>query len=521
MNNTGNNSLSDVRLRYSVIINYTSSLFRILASTGFIVLVARKVTITEFGLWGLIFSLTTILARFTRLWGFWAQRHIVYELQSGGRYGFYRNVMSTSLIITLMYNIASTIIYLGIGYAYSLVFGFGFNYFIVSVPMMLFLEYFILFSDMAITLKPEQVGFSYFLLDATRISLAFILIYWLRMGLYGAIYSIEAAYLVALIFIVAQLVRKANLRIRIRKIQLDLAKMWFHSISIPFFLVSVQILELTDRSVLPAVTGSVDSVAYLNVAYSTRGPLASSASVFMGGLYAKLLRDPRGEYVEEVLRLFLLLNVALAVLIIGLAKPIVSLLNPLYISVAYLLVPTAIGYAMYNLENMFLGAIMGGEQFDRMIKSHREVELKKTRTFRIHLYRFIRSVTVIVVATIIALFLTNNPILQATSFVLAKAIGFVAVALIAFYYARRILSFRIPRRELAVFLLAGIIVYAFYVFVGVNEMLYDKFAEQLKVLIEYALLGGIIYYTVSYALSPWLRSLTKRVIEVALSLLRK
>ena len=521
MNAARNSGLSDIRLRYSVIINYTSSLFRILASTGFIVLVARKVTITEFGLWGLIFSLTTILARFTRLWSFWAQRHIVYELQSSGRYGFYRNVMSTSLILTLAYNLLSTMMYLSIGYVYSLMFGFGFNYFLASVPMMLFLEYFILFSDMAITLKPEQVGFSYFILDVTRISLAFTLVYWLRMGLYGAIYSIEAAYLVALVYIVVQLVRKAGLRVKVEKIHLDLVKMWFHSISIPFFLVSVQILELTDRSVLPAVTGNVDSVAYLNVAYSTRGPLASSASVFMGGLYAKLLRDPRGEYVEEVLRLFLLLNVALAVLIIGLAKPIVSLLNPLYVSVAYLLIPTAIGYAMYNLENMFLGAIMGGEQFDRMIRSHREIELKKTKTFRMHLYRFIRSVAVIVVATIIALILTNNPILQATSFVFAKAIGFIVAALVAFYYARKILSFRIPWRELGVFLLAGIIVYVLYVFLGVEEMLYGKFTEQLKVLVEYALLGITVYYALSYALSPWLRSLTRRILEVALSFLKK
>lgn len=521
MRGAGGSGLSDVRLRYSVVINYTSSLFRILASTGFIVLIARKVTITEFGLWGLIFSLTTILARLTRLWGFWAQRHIVYELQSNGRYGFYKNVMSTSLIITLIYNLLSTIVYLSIGYTYSLMFGFGFNYFLASVPIMLLLEYYILFSDMAITLKPEQVGFSYFIFDITRISLAFTLIYWLRIGLYGAIYSIEAAYLVALTYTITQLVRKAGLRIKVEKIHLDLVKMWFHSISIPFFLVSVQILELTDRSILPAVTGNVDSVAYLNVAYSTRGPLASSASVFMGGLYAKLLRDPRGEYVEEVLRLFLLLNVALAVLIIGLAKPIVSLLNPLYISVAYLLIPTAIGYAMYNLENMFLGAIMGGEQFDRMIKSHREVELKKTRTFRIHSYRFIRSVAVIAIATLVASILTSNPVLQATSFVLTKAIGFVIVALVTLYYARRILSFKIPWRELGAFLLAGTIVYVLYIILGVDKMLYNKFTEQLEVLIKYALLGVIVYYAVSYTLSPWLRNLTKRALEIALSLFKK
>ncbi len=512
--------LSDVRLRYSVIINYTSSIFRILASTGFIVLVARKVTIREFGLWGLIFSLTTILARLTRLWGFWAQRHIVYELQSGGKYGFYRNVTSTSLILTLAYNLLSTTIYLGIGYAYNSMLGFGFNYFMVSVPMMVFLEYFILFADMAITLKPEQVGFSYFLLDVTRISLAFTLIYLFKMGLYGAIYSIEAAYLVALVYIVLQLSRKAGLRIKVEKLHIDLVKMWFHSISIPFFLVSVQILELTDRSILPAVTGNVDSVAYLNVAYSTRGPLASSASVFMGGLYAKLLRDPRGEYVEEVLRLFFLLNIALAVLIIGLAKPIVSLLNPLYVSVAYLLVPTAIGYAMYNLENMFLGAIMGGEQFDRMIKSHRDVELKKTKTFRIHLYRFMRSITVIIVATLVALALTD-PILQASSFVIAKALGFIIVALVSFYYARRILAFKIPLRELGSFLVAAIIVYTIYLVLGVNGMVYEKFSEQLKILVEYSTIGMIVYFAVSYILSPWLRSLTRRIIEVTLSFLRK
>ena len=44
----------NVRLRFSSFVNYVSLLFRVLVSLGFVVIVAGRLSVNEFGLWGVI-----------------------------------------------------------------------------------------------------------------------------------------------------------------------------------------------------------------------------------------------------------------------------------------------------------------------------------------------------------------------------------------------------------------------------------------------------------------------------------
>ena len=98
----------EIRLRYSTIINYASLIFRLFVSVSFVVIIARRLKVEEFGLWGIIFSLTTMLMAFPVFWNKWVPRFYVR--------GF-REAIGTSFILTLIFSIVASLLYIALSYA--------------------------------------------------------------------------------------------------------------------------------------------------------------------------------------------------------------------------------------------------------------------------------------------------------------------------------------------------------------------------------------------------------------------
>lgn len=506
--------LREVRLRYSIVVNYASSLYRVLIGAGFLILLARKLPLQEFGLWGLIFIVSNILAWPVRLWVYWAQRHIVYELKDNKT--LYKDTFPTALALTSIYAIISTIGFLLLGYVYEILLGYGFNYFLVAVPIMIALEYTTLLEDLSITLQPEHVGLSNFLLDTVRIILAYVSIIYFHMGLYGVLLSVFIARIVKIAYLTIRVLLPVNTRLNPLNINWELAKLWFKAYRIPLLMILSQNLDSADRSIAPVVAGSVEPVAYLNIAYITRGPFAGGLYVFMGGLYAKLLRSPKGEYIEEVLRLLLLPAILLLVLITSLSKPIISLLNPEYIEAHTLLLPASIAFTLYNVELVLLGAIMGSEQFDKKITSIDSTgSFTNTTTYRALLLRFTRSLLVIASAGVIAS-MFKEALDQATVFVATRFIGFLVPLVLLYYYSRKLLEYRFPLKELTVFTIAGVLSYLLVMMLGGGEAVYPRFVDQLLILVKFSVIATIAYMSVCLLLSGWFRGLVKRILRIRL-----
>lgn len=503
-------SLREVRLRYSVIVNYVASLYRVLVGTSFLILLARKLSLQEFGLWGLIFIVSNILAWPVRLWVYWAQRHIVYELKDNE--AVYKDTFPTALALTSIYAIISAMVFLLLGHIYEILLGYGFNYFLVAVPIMVALEYITLLEDLSVTLQPEHVGFSNFLLDTVRIILTYVSIVHLHMGLYGVLLSVFIARITKIVYLTVMVLLPVNVKLNPLNVNWKLAKLWFKAYRIPLLMILSQNLDNADRSIAPVIAGSVEPVAYLNIAYIVRSPFASGLYVFMGGLYAKLLRSPRGEYVEEVLRLLLLPAILLLSLITSLSRPLVSLLNPEYIEANILLLPASIAFTLYNIELVLLGAIMGSEQFDKKITSIDSTRsFTNTITYRVLSLRFTRSLLVIASAGIAASML-EGALDQATVFVATRFIGFLVPVILLYYYSRKLLEFKFPLKELAVFTIAGALSCLLVMMLGGGEAVYPRFIDQLLVLVEYSIIATITYISICLFISGWFRSLVKRAL---------
>lgn len=100
------NRKTRIRLRFSSIVNYSAMIYRMLVAIGFIV-VARRLSVDEFSLWGIVWSTSLMLASLTGFWGFWAQRFIVRGI---------RGAFGTSLLLCLVYWIVGGAVYVGISF---------------------------------------------------------------------------------------------------------------------------------------------------------------------------------------------------------------------------------------------------------------------------------------------------------------------------------------------------------------------------------------------------------------------
>ncbi len=513
-------SLRDVRLRYSIMVNYTSTLFRIAASMGFLIIVARKLDPVEFGLWGFILVLSNILAWPIRLWTFWAQRHVVYEYKH--RIEHYRGTVSTAFFLTTLYTFIVIGLLIGVGYGFQLMMGYGFYYFIYAIPMAVSITYAVMMEDLSAVIQPEHIGFSNFLLDISRLVFVYIAVIYMHAGLVGVLFSVFLSRLVKISYLIVKVLIGNRIRVRFIEARGELAKMWLRYYSIPILMIIANNIDNADRFLAPFITRNVESVAYLNIAYSTRGPFATSLYVFMGGLYAKLLREPDGRHVEEVFRLFAFPGLLMIALVFALSKPIVSLLNPAYLSAAYLVIPSSLIFTFMNVELILLGTIMGSERFDEKIRPDQtniHGMLRKTHTFKAFVIRLTRSLLVLALAGIAVAFIAD-PLLQATVFVFFKFAGYLIPVIILYYMSKKTINYKIPIRELALFTLAAGITYIVLTILGAQDAISARFYNQLILLVEYMALGILVYIPVTL-ISPWTRSIVKRTITYAKNIITR
>lgn len=65
-----------IRLRYSGVINFVAAIVSLLISFGFVVVITRRLSVEEFGLWALISALVSYPLMPTSIWGYWYPRFV-------------------------------------------------------------------------------------------------------------------------------------------------------------------------------------------------------------------------------------------------------------------------------------------------------------------------------------------------------------------------------------------------------------------------------------------------------------
>ena len=479
-----------IRLRYSALVNYAASLYRLAASIMFIVIIARKLSVTEFGIWSVVFSLTTFFTMPMNLWMFWANRFIARSV---------KGALATSFIVTLLSMLMISPIYFVVSWLISLSIG-GFIYLTIYGLVLLLSTMFLRYlNSISGVLAPELNGYTTGFISTLRILVAYVLVVVLKFGLSGALLTvIVVRSLGALLNVVMLLRRKLIMWDGFSK---NLAITWIKRFYIPLMRVLASQIRNLDRTIIALLTGSPIPSAYLNAAYTSRTPISEGGRAVTLSLSARLLRTPNSRDVEEIMKMFALFTGFMAVTLIMLSKPILSLLNPKYINVYVVFMISVVTEIVYGVTNILMVTSMATERRDLNLN----LSLASTRLVRTPLVNFVSTFLGLMIASIIIFLVKEDYVLATMIFPITWLIASIITALIVRTHVKEAIHVNIPWRELSSIAISSTFSAITYIALSSWSIVVKSFWSDAPVLLLHILISLSVYVIVLLVLSKWFR----------------
>jgi len=502
-----NNEYDDsrlVRVRYSTIINYIGQLYRLVIAIGFALVITRRLSVEEYGLFTTIIGLTGIITSIYSVWNFWVPRFYARK-----RY----DLVSSAFLLDILYAPIGFAIMILLGLYYSFILDTDLMYFLIG-GLIIFIALINMYNrSIIIGSRPFIEGKITILRETMRISLVYVLVIIFHLGLQGALLGVVMA-LASTTILYILFMKYYGLGIPRPRFNkegiITLVKNSY--ISIIFSLYTF--LSQVERPFLTIITASTIAAAYLGVSYIPRSVIIRSGRAFTSGLSARLLRKPVREDIEDVLRLCFMINIGLSFIMISLNKTILSLFRKEYVDAQPLFVLFTMESLIMIVTNIFIAVATALERKD-LYESGKA--LLNTPLFKLYTARLIRGIASIIIAsTAVAIMLylgISDPILISLPYPLLWFITSIPFMLYAYGEARKKINFSIPWKELASSTISGLFAVFILYSIGAVNTVVTSFWRDLPELIKILSVALSTYFIFLLLLSPWLREFIKKSIK--------
>ncbi|MCE4606134.1 MAG: hypothetical protein F7B59_02230 [Desulfurococcales archaeon] len=483
-----------IRLRYSTIMNYSAMIYRMLIAVGFAIIVARRLQVAEYGLWGIILSASLMLSTPITLWATWAPRFTARGWKEAG---------TTGLVLTMLYWIPGGLVYLLVSFFEEDILGWGLTYMLLGTMLMFLQTLDSFFGSMVIVLKPEIRAYRGFIYETLRIVFAYLFLVYAGLRLDGVVLSVSLALLAAVLYVGVELY---GLGVFTKSFSPRLARDWLRAWYLPTTGLLQSFLRSGLRAAVSWVTGSEIPVAYLNVGFSAEAPLLQASGAGTSALYARSLRSRRGQDIEETFRLFLFFIGYMLPVFLILSKAIATLYNPVYIE-AYIVISTVSIYAFINGFTMIYGAVLSGIETVDLNGIPDNRALISSYLFKLPVTRLVSTISAYMLFIPLLYYYRANPLLAAESVVVALLVTTLPLLI---YYARKTsieVSYKFPVKEAIAVSVSALAMSIYYMFVGAYKIIVTHFWAQFPILALHLAIGLVIYLIVLYITSPWTRKL--------------
>jgi hypothetical protein len=490
-----------IRLKFVGLVSLVANVIGALAGLAFIILVVRRLSPDDVGIWQWINRIITYALIPAFILNFWVGRFVARDYTNSRTAVVLSSILSIPALIvylllvpTLAGAVQAPIIVLLIAAAFI-----PLHY--LNTTM----------SSIAGGIKPQNVGYSSISFESVKVFLAFALVFTLQLALIGAILSVEVAVAVQVVILVT-LMRK-YLHGNLKK---DVAKQWFSYSWLSGYLSQSTILLTFDVVIVVALAGSQAAVvlAYFTVAIVI-GALVRLAGSLATGLYPKLLRGGKVTDIEVVLSLALMFGIPMLVGTMILARPLIYLYGPTYIVVETMTRIFVISTFLDVFSDITDFILLGTVDVDKAKPTFRE--LAKSRLFLLPSVNLVMgSCYLITLYLVLSFFMSGSPlgpvqigILWAASLVCVK-LPFVLYRL---WFSRRVTKFRIPYRPIARYLAAaavmGIVLVSCLQFVVYVPSIYQFFVYPLLLVG----IGAVTYLTTLFLIDKEFRRLVRAILH--------
>lgn len=504
-----NEEIVSIRVRYSTIVNYLSHIYRLITAVGFTIILTRRLSREEYGLFTMINSINLIVLSIAILWLFWVTRYYARK-----RYDF----VSAALLLNILYAPSAFFIAIIIGLYYSNLLGYDWLLFIIG-SLWIVVEVFNRFYQYIVMgSKPFIFGKTGIIRHTFRIFLAYLLIVIFTYGVLGSLLSVLLASFTA--FITYNFLT-AKYRIRIPRLSVDKNKIFslLKNSYIPFQMSLNSMFLQFERPILATLTASTIAVAYMGVAYIPRSVIIQSGGALSSGLVSKLLRKPNREDIEDILRIAFIINIGMLFLLTTLSVPLLSLFRVEYIDGRILFILFTFESTLMVFSNIFSAVAIALEKKDLYEAG---LALISTPLFKIPFYRLIRSLSTVIIGSITSAIMIHylgitDPVIICTPYPITWLITAIPLFIYTYRQARRQIEFKIPYRELLATVIAGSLASLFLYWIGLAEYTIKSFWHDSPYLLASLVATAIIYFGIVLLISEWSRNFIKKSIKYYLT----
>ena len=491
--------MSNIRVTFSGLIAIVVGISSLLTGTVFTLIVTRSLTPEEFGTWSLIGGLVFYILIFEPIVSYWSTREIARGTNSGG----------TAVFTSGLFSIPGILVYFVIAYFVGLQANVDQDILIfalILIPVM-FLNRTL--TAICLGWKPQVTSYGLLIFEIVKIPTALTFVYFLEMGVEGAIIATSLSYIGSIILLAVY----AREKIR-NKINFSLIKKWIKISWIPLFPGISGMIFMLNVTIFTFITGSVFGLAYYAAALAIAAFVAH-AGLVSKALYPKFLEGGKKEYLQENLIRFFYFAFALTALSIVLAKPGLFALNPLYDIAVPVVIFLTLRAFLYTLYGIFGQSLQGIEKVDINEKSKFKDYLKSKLFFvpAIQLIKFSIYIVSLVTMLIILTPTYSQINLVFYWFILSLAIE-IPFILYMYKLLRKSFVLEIPLRNPLKYLISSIGVFGMIYFLMEKYLVYKiSIFEFFPQVLLFVVIGIGSYLGITYLIDNNTRTLFHGIIS--------
>jgi len=340
--------MSGIRVTYSGLISLVVGITSIFTGLIFTLIVTRTVSITEYGIWGLISSLFGYVVTIEPMISYWATREIARNVDSGKT-----AILSSSLLSIMGIFIYSIIAYL-VGHQTNIDQKILF-FAIILIPLM-FLNRTL--NGINLGWKPHAVSYGVLASGIAQMPAALLFIYFLHLGVIGIILTTMMGNISSIIILT--IFARQKIRNKIKK---EFIGKWLKLFWLPLYPGVTSMIFFLDAVVFSLIAKSVEGLALWSVSLAISN-LIPTSGLISRATYPKLLGENNTGYLKENISQLFYFAIPFVALAIVFAKPALFALNPIYEIAFPIVIFTSIFVFLNTISGVFQSLLSGMEKVD-------------------------------------------------------------------------------------------------------------------------------------------------------------
>ena len=488
--------MSKVKLRLSGGLAFAANLVGYLTGFIFTVLITRRLSAEEFGVWALISSLIVYSLIPYDLVGSWIMR----DAARG------KKVLDTALVLCLLLSPISILIYIlsGVGSASAI----NYDAATILLGLMVLAPYISLSMASAVQggYMPQRIGVSRIIFEISKVLFAFLFLILLGLRLIGALLSLSLAYAVQAGFL---LYNSKSLR---QKINTSWILKWLKGAPANIIDVLDKALSATNIVLMSVILGNAAIAGYWQAAVSASA-LVTSSRLLATGLGARLLSGGSQRDVDKSFSFCMMLAIPLLLGFLVLSRDLLWLLNPIYSPAWIAACILAVAGITRFVGNIGATVLTGTDEFDRG-DTITFKDYLKSRVFMVNGLR--TTLTGLNLATVAAYLITAGRTASMVEIITSVAVinlmWAIVGAIINLKLMRKMTPFKLNLSTLKPYLISAIVM-ALAVYL-IREALGFKPARALEAgcqILLLVIIGGAIYGGILYLISKEFRRFLREV----------